>query len=131
MILVFGGAYQGKLDFAKRELGVTEIGDRCIYGLQEWIREIIADGRNINESIEKLISDIKDREKTVGENPTQESGDSQHEIVVIMDDISQGLVPMNVEDRAFREANGRVMIKLAEAATEVYRVFCGLGGKVK
>lgn len=45
MILVIGGRAQGKLAFAKKELGVTDfsdgtLGDKaCLYNLQEAVRE--------------------------------------------------------------------------------------------
>ena len=37
MILIFGGAYQGKLDFAKKKFGVT---DRQVFTVQKTSRQI-------------------------------------------------------------------------------------------
>lgn len=51
--------------------------------------------------------------------------------VLIMTDVSQGIVPMDPELRAFREMNGRLMLRLAAEASEVHRVFCGIGKRVK
>ena len=48
-----------------------------------------------------------------------------------MTDVSQGIVPMEPELRAFREMNGRLMLQLAAEADEVHRVFCGMGKRVK
>ncbi len=50
--------------------------------------------------------------------------------ILIGEDISQGLVPMDVEERNWREANGRLLIKLAGVAKEVYRVFVGIGKRI-
>ena len=51
--------------------------------------------------------------------------------VLIMTDVSQGIVPMDPALRVFREMNGRLMLRLAEEASEVHRVFCGIGKRVK
>ena len=46
-------------------------------------------------------------------------------------DVSQGLVPMDATDRAFREMMGRTLLFLTAQADEVHRVFCGLGQRLK
>ena len=51
--------------------------------------------------------------------------------VLIMTDVSQGIVPMDPALRVFREMNGRLMLRLAAEASEVHRVFCGIGKRVK
>ena len=51
--------------------------------------------------------------------------------IVIARDISQGIVPIDSVQRAWREASGRAMMYLAGEAEEVYRVFCGLSEKLK
>ena len=143
MILVFGGKYQGKLDFAKEKWGITsdEVLDilelcrmaeerneqdlnyavdavinqnldsaKCIYGVDQYIRMLISRGLDSDAWVERLKGGTH---------------------IVIMNDYSQGLVPIDSEDRAFREANGRAMIRLAEMSDEVYRVFCGIGNRIK
>ena len=55
----------------------------------------------------------------------------KNEIMYLFDDVSQGLVPVDAEQRAFREMNGRLMLYLAAEAGQVHRVFCGLGKRVK
>jgi adenosyl cobinamide kinase/adenosyl cobinamide phosphate guanylyltransferase len=51
--------------------------------------------------------------------------------ILILDDISQGIVPMDPILRQWREATGRAMLYLSKEAKEVYRVFCGIGEKLK
>ena len=51
--------------------------------------------------------------------------------VMIVNDISCGLVPMDAEDRAYREAVGRTTIYLATEALAVVRVFAGIGKRLK
>ena len=148
MILIFGGAYQGKLDFAKKEFGIedrdvlnmTELcamaidkNDQdlnygvdgvieenlktagCIYGLDTYIRFLQERGIDSDSWIESRLCETNYPE----------------EKIVIMGDVSQGLVPLDPEERKFREANGRAMIKLSAKAHSVYRVFCGIGTRIK
>lgn len=121
MIFVFGGAYQGKREFAESTFNIKEGEDRLIDNLNDWIRNLVEDGRDSDAGVDALILDIAKREEEL----------KGREVVIIMDDISQGLVPMDPVDRAYREANGRAMIKLAKEATAVYRVFCGIGTRIK
>ena len=114
MIFIFGGKYQGKKDFAIRELGIAEAS---ILG-PEKIRDLILDALEAGEDPERLLPDLV-KEAAVGN------------LTVIMDDVSQGLVPIDEKERKFREANGRFMIRFAEEAEAVYRVFCGLGRRIK
>ena len=150
MIFVFGGEYQGKKDFLLENFGLSEgeilnienlcelvegkseqelihslrafvdregIGARAIYGLDAFVKAMVEHGQNVDAWLGQWI-----------ENAKEQDWDSK---VIAMKYVSQGLVPMDAVDRAFREANGRTMIKLAENATEVYRVFCGIGSRIK
>lgn len=145
MILVFGGAYQGKREFAIRELGIGEedilnvdeiaktipdINDqdlayslegflsdsiktaKCIYGFDSFARVLTAAGRSSERWVENNLANMKNS-------------------IIIMQDLSQGLVPMDPGDREFREENGRAMSRLAGEAEAVYRVFCGIGSRIK
>jgi adenosyl cobinamide kinase/adenosyl cobinamide phosphate guanylyltransferase len=51
--------------------------------------------------------------------------------ILIASDVSQGLVPMDPLDRAYREMMGRTLLYLASEAEQVHRVFCGLGQRLK
>ena len=44
--------------------------------------------------------------------------------VIISDDISCGVVPVDKTERAWREANGRLLIKISDKSEHVTRVFC-------
>jgi len=126
MILVFGGAYQGKLDYAVKLNGgniddVTYLNENkqtidfnktVIYGLEDFVMGCTKAGV---EAKEYLMT---------------HEGEFDHCIFVGCD-VSQGLVPMDATERAFREMMGRTMLYLAGRADSVYRVFCGLGTKIK
>ena len=124
MILVFGGAYQGKLEYALKTFGLEEadvyhcsrqggldFNKKVIYGLEAFVYWCTSHG-------------IEAREVLAAQEGLSEK-------VFIACDVSQGLVPMDATDRAFREMMGRTLLFLAKEADEVHRVFCGLGQRLK
>ena len=46
--------------------------------------------------------------------------------VVVCREVSGGIVPMDGDERAWRERHGTLMQELARRADHVTRVFCGL-----
>lgn len=141
MILIFGGAYQGKLDYAlenynrkveevfdlrkitcKEEFKETwskEIGSilkdkdiKVLYKIDEFVYALVKSGVEVRTVFEELRNDLQGK-------------------ILICDDVSQGLVPMEPVDREFREALGRALLYLGKEADEVIRIFCGLGQKIK
>lgn len=126
MKLVVGGAYQGKKAFAQTELGFMEQeladGRTCAYGswtekkgmhhLQDYIRRMLAEEMDASVC---LLEEVK-------QNP---------EAVLLCNELGCGLVPMDAFDRRYRETVGRIQCELAKQAEEVYRVYCGIGEKIK
>ncbi len=125
MILVFGGTYQGKLEYAKEHWGFNEsdifyceeklsidLSKKVIVGLDRFIFACTCEG-----------SEAKDVLKAYDEPLTDK--------IFIVDDVSQGIVPMDTDRRAWREAVGRTLLWLGREADEVHRVFCGLGQRLK
>ncbi len=125
MIFVFGGAYQGKLDFVRRAFGAEEqeicycgeaeapdFSKRVLYGIEQWTYGLTARGGDPDAWFAEHLPAFRDK-------------------ILICTDISRGLVPMDVTERAWREANGRCMNRLAAAADEVYSVFCGIEQRIK
>ena len=112
--MIVGGMAQGKLEFARRELGVTAWSDgvigaeNCIYDLHRALRD--------QPEAEALL------EQWLTAHPDG---------VVICDEVGCGVVPVDREDRAWRERVGRTCCRLAEKAGAVYRVTCGLGARLK
>ena len=151
MIFIFGGMYQGKREFARNKLGITE---DMICGPEEirmWIEANLSELAGEADAGETELIEAEFAEVGTGATAPEEACtgvtasaeaepvagcldaliESLRDKTVIMNDISQGLVPMDPRDRAVREANGRLMIRLAGEADSVYRVFCGIGEKVK
>lgn len=123
MILIIGGAYQGKLDYARQQfqLSSSDILDctqltselcqkpltaKCIYHYEAYIEQC-------------LLANI---EPQTAFSPDQ---------IVIADDIFCGVVPIDSHLRAWRETCGRTLTALAIDAQSVIRIFCGLPLKVK
>ena len=124
MILVFGGAYQGKLEYAIKNYGLEEsdihdcseqkdidFSKKCIYKLEEYIYNMVDDEVNAVIWFAENKELFKDK-------------------VLICQDISNGIVPANKKLREYRETVGRVMIGLGNEADIVVRVFCGIGKKI-
>lgn len=124
MILVVGGAFQGKLEFGKTlakggetaRCGLTPWEELWKYPVicdfQECVRELILDGQDVNGFVEELLR-------------------KDSEAVIIMDEIGCGIVPIDRRDREYREAVGLAGQLLAARARKVYRVVCGIGTQIK
>lgn len=128
MILITGGAYQGKLDYAKKEYGLT---DDDVFTCEEESTAIGFDEKIVDHFERYVLALIKAGqvpEKAVG---MQLRANRYKGRIVICDDISQGLVPMDATERAWREGVGRTMVKMAQQADKVVRVFCGIPEVIK
>lgn len=125
MVLIFGGAYQGKLEFAKENFSV--IDEDIFVCTQEneidWSKKVLCD---MDQAFLRHVREGKESREVLAEH-LKELEDK----ILIVNDISQGIVPMERELRDWREMTGRAMLYLSKEADEVYRVFCGLGSKIK
>ena len=120
MILIIGGAYQGKLDFAKEAFGITDsdvhicdagkidFSKRCIYKIEEFSAR---------------------HDDPIGY--FQAHREEWKNSVLILEDIFCGVVPMGAENRAWRQKTGRLAQYLSREAERVSRIFCGLEQRLK
>ena len=51
--------------------------------------------------------------------------------IIISDEIGNGIVPMEHEEREYRELTGRLLCELANKADRVERIVCGIGERIK
>ena len=114
MVLIVGGAAQGKLDFAREKLDVTTWSDGVL-GPESCVRSLHRALRDLPDPREALAAWLR-------EHP---------EGVLICDEVGGGVTPLDREDRDWRELVGRTCCALAETAEAVYRVHCGLGVRIK
>lgn len=120
MILIIGGAYQGKRAFAQTAFGLPE---EEIYTCQ---------GENIDFSkrcIEKIEHFAQQNPDPVGYFQAHRA--QWQDSILIMDDIFCGVVPMGAQTRAWRQECGRLSQYLAGQADRVSRIFCGLEQRLK
>ena len=120
MILIIGGAYQGKLDFAKDTFGIT---DEEVFACST--REIDFSKWCIYK-IEEFTYSYPD---PIGY--FQEHKDEWQNSILICEDIFCGVVPMGAENRAWRQNTGRLVQYLSKEADQVSRIFCGLEQRLK
>lgn len=52
-------------------------------------------------------------------------------VIVISDEIGCGIVPMEKEERLWREENGRILCRIAAKAEKVERIICGIPERIK
>ena len=125
MHLIIGGAFQGKTDWAKAQFDLTDADilecteDRdvdfsrpCVTHLERFVLYCLRQGQEPKGVLLQEKDGWKDS-------------------VLICDDISCGVVPLDAEDRAWREACGRMLNDLSIQAETVTRMFCGLPQRLK
>ena len=120
MILIIGGAYQGKLDAAKASFGLTEEDVFTCSG------EEIDFSRKCIYKIEEFAFHHPD---PVGY--FQSHREQWENSILICQDIFCGVVPMGAENRIWRQKTGRLCQYLSREASQVSRIFCGLEQKLK
>ena len=116
MELVIGGAFQGKLVYALETYGLAE-SDVCDLAVSE-----PRAGAKCYCHLESLSRREADMERYL---PLFENA------VVVCREVSGGIVPMDGEERAWRERHGTLMQDMARGADRVTRVFCGLAEVLK
>lgn len=111
LIMIIGGMAQGKHAFAAQFTHT-----RCIDGLAAQIRDAVRAGRDplaeANASVRALVTGRED-------------------IVLIYPEVGSGVVPLDPEERAWREAVGRAGCSIAAEADEVYRMVAGIAQRIK
>ena len=120
MVLIIGGAFQGKLEYAvnRFSLSTEDVADGAECSLEEALRARclrdlhLFSGRFSLGDIEYWL-----------ENNVCE--------IVIADEIGGGIVPAGEDMRKLRETAGRLMCRAAEKADAVIRVHCGIPAVIK
>lgn len=126
MILITGGAFQGKKAYAMEHFHLREqdmvngadcgetdlLQAKAVTDFQEYVRRVLKEGGDASTLAETLYT----------ENP---------DILVITNELGSGVIPADPFDRQWREASGRAACDLAKYAAEVHRVVCGIGTVIK
>lgn len=124
MKLIIGGAWQGKRDFAVAAFGLKDsdiftcTGEEidfsapCIDKIEEFTFACVKAGK---EPLELFRANRALWEKSV----------------LICQDIFCGVVPIDADQREWRQATGRLCQYLTAEAEQVSRIFCGLEQRLK
>lgn len=124
MVLIVGGAYQGKLTYAREtfdlkpedifacDAGEPDFSRRCIDGLEEFVWSCVQRGTD-------PVAYFRERESL-----WQDS-------ILICRDVSCGVVPVDAKQRQWRHSVGCLCQYLAGQAQQVSRIFCGLEQRLK
>jgi len=124
MILVIGGAYQGKLDYI-----LENYPGKTVFQCDAQNPDIDLSAGILNSLHLMVLGQIRANIDTMAY--LQERLSELKNKVVICDDISCGVVPVDPETRRWRETTGRCLALLSKNADEVVRVFCGIGSRIK
>jgi len=125
MHLIFGGAYQGKLDYAIGRYGLIESD---IYTCSE-SEEIDFSKKAVNRLEDFVLHCL--RHDMEAKDYLKSHQKNWQDKVIICTDLSSGIVPYEAELRAWREMTGRTMVYLGGEAEEVTRMFCGIPQRLK
>lgn len=126
MIMITGGAFQGKRDCLKRLYGFADneilsgadcafddvFGAAAVSDYHELVRRLIAEKVDVVEFTERLCR----------ENPNA---------AVIINEVGCGIIPLERYERIYREEVGRAGCIIASHSDTVLRVFLGIPQAIK
>ena len=120
MKFITGGAYQGKLEYAKKMYPDADWADGAGCSLQELLSCGAVD--HFHLFVRRWLQAGKTPQELTGEIL-----DKNRDLIIVCDEIGCGLVPTDAFEREYRESVGRICTELVKYADEVYRVTCGAG----
>ncbi len=126
MVLITGGAYQGKVDYAIEKFNLSRKDIYTCTRDKVELPEGAAIINNVEELVWACLANDRDPLKYLAARKSR-----WNKSVMIVNDISCGIVPMDKNERIFREAVGRTTMYLAQEALAVVRVFAGIGKRLK
>lgn len=124
MIFITGGTAQGKRRFAAERLGLTNFsdGEKAAYEALT-ASQVITDYHKL---VRRLMND--------GADPvafTEKLCTSGGLTAIIMDEVGCGIVPVDKDERLWRENCGRCGCMIAAKADTVIRMVCGIPTAIK
>lgn len=122
-ILVIGGACQGKSQWAENtfpQYNKINIDNVLSEEEQGYIK--IDDFHIVMKNWLLQKADYKENVKNIC---------SQNSWIIISNEVGSGIIPMEKNDRLWREETGRMLTFIAGEADEIYRIFCGIPVKIK
>ena len=124
MVLIIGGAYQGKREFAKAAFSLEESQIYSCHG-----GEIDVSYPCIDRLEEFTLACVRTGIDPIAYFQTHEA--LWQTSTLICQDIFCGVVPLEAELRQWRSVTGQLCQYLSKHAQRVSRVFCGLEQRLK
>ncbi len=124
MIVIFGGSYNGKISYCREKYKCNSndffycndenliFDKKVICGLHIFIKKCVEKDISAVNYLKDNMNKLKDK-------------------IIISDEINSGVVPVEKENRIYREECGQSIQLLCNWADEVYRIFFGLEEKLK
>ncbi len=127
MELYIGGYGQGKLEYVLKVSGCDRKhvvsrpqqimkyaqNDTVIFYLfHKWFYEEIQKGSHPEEEMEEVIAHYE-------------------KIMIISNEVGNGIVPMHAADRQYRDRLGAYLCRIAQRAERVERIICQMGQRLK
>lgn len=124
MDLIIGGAYQGKTAYAMEKYGFgaedffvcegasIDFAKPCVAHLERFVLACVREGKD-------CIAYLRD------------NAELWKGTIFLCGDLSCGVVPMEKENRLWRNETGRLCRYLSDNAASVVRIFCGLEQRLK
>ena len=146
MILVIGGAYQGKRDFimSRWKIREEEISDCSqLQGAYSPRQQTGSIPRTVSPDPEpgfgttRAVVNYQDQirvQAVRGVDPQEALRtliEQKPDLILCANEIGMGIVPMDRSEREYREAAGRTLCMAAQMADEVWRVICGIGERIR
>ena len=115
MILIIGGTSHGKLSYVKEKVGEVSVA-------------VDFEGAKTGRIFDKMHLAIRELQKNGGDPEAALDAvlESNPGVIIICDEIGGGVVPIEPEERQWRETVGRLCHKLAQRADFTERIFFGI-----
>ncbi|MDO4864135.1 MAG: bifunctional adenosylcobinamide kinase/adenosylcobinamide-phosphate guanylyltransferase [Ruminococcus sp.] len=123
MVMVTGGAFQGKISYASSQfkLAESDIIDGSICPFEAIYSAMCI--KNYHELVRRLGNDcIAFTQELCRRNPSA---------VIIIDEIGCGIIPLEKSERTWRENVGRCGCIIASNSVRVVRMVCGIPNIIK
>ena len=143
MEFIIGGCFQGKSEFARKRYQ-EKTGQ--VLSVEEWF-QLSADGRHssweeawnvpVIEHTEQYIKRLSKEEGSMAEKQQRIATwietlmDKNRDVIVLMDEVGCGIVPMQREEREYRDLVGFAGQRIAKKAERVYRIQVGIGSIIQ
>ncbi len=115
--LMIGGRNSGKysclleIGYSSKDIG-TGFTKPVLYKLNDLIKDLIEKNIEPVEFVKQQLNNVSD-------------------IIIVCDEVGCGVVPIDKNERQYREAVGRVCCEIAKQADVVDRVYCGIKTRIK